>query len=1400
MPNEEKEKKRKKQFKRMGKILTSVWETVNADFHDLLLPVGRKLDEKAYKVGRHGWEDFAKDLAGIFNAQIQGKTKHAKQASTHIAFVLERLGQVNESLVPVARNHVPVQRKPKSAAAMDLSSREARGLESLANFVETNGGDRSAVQNFTCKVTRKSNGKFDTTFRDANGRRYRSMLEVGRFLRLVANAPPRRKGSQKVEGEKKKVRRNLERLRKSLNRAHKSLDDYEQMPQEEEEEEEAQTPLPIAASASAAARVPDMTDFPGFQDLTPEILAVWDFLCIFERTLSLTPISMDDFLAALSYVPPTGENVGDDVVAPPVYLAEVHLSLLKLLFADKSSDDFWWSILETETTEGIEIQESVYPVIKFDIEKTLSEEEDPLLTASWLAVLEKMKSPDRDTIKTTVKDALKVVSNKYVAAYLRKTLDVRKMSGNAVAFAAIKYLAKTVRSARPDIGQRSSAQGVVMAARAKAVEDALEQMKTLKGAVSVKDEDVISDVEMEEDSDDDSDAEEGDDPMIPESEKPSSALPPKPMPTLVDLLLPPSKPSEHSEYVDSFTWPQILGATAARIIHRKRRVLNEIDDNLRESQGLPRLKGAERRIREKNAIGRILTECCDADIEPSIAKLCSGTRYLDIPPVHRLAMLRLLMEAAYDTFRLHEVVTGNYNQRTSALKALDTEQRRAKKEAKEKVAQDEKAARERLAQNARDAFLEDKKREIRKISARTKEFSNDVIDSLTEEDIVDFDEDMKADFEALPSPESFPKFEVNIMVKRMHEEAAFDTENLTVVTMEELNRRNKTELEEMQGQFSGFGGEEALQDESLSRETIRSLERLQRDIEKANELPEIRASVVPQIQEAIEDGTIKALRTAMNIARKAKLYGDDEDGVWTIEIVRAAALELEKAKQNKRVFDAQKELVAKRNRCFIRTEPTGRDRFGNRFWLLRKHDDETEYSGCNHLWVETEYTPASKDNSEPKPPPGFLNLLTAKDRLTFGADDNEGDLVFEGREESVDAYRRFSRREYHSSGFSSGPVRNHWGCHATEPSWRSVIKLLDSKHPSEGLLKAQLKENLEESVGIDEKADGDEDNDDSMMLDSGDGAQLDAAKKACESQDVGTEAVSELQSAIGERVRIRQIMDVNKDPQVARYENGSIQGWKLKQGSHNGHDEVDTADGSEPKVSEDQPLWKAVSERGDIYWLNGIEVVQSIARFKSYEQKGGYFESDAAFLSYRNTLGKYCGKVAEAPYASSPAFLAKLMIKREGELYPKLKNRNHDNEWGGQSGKRALWINSMRDFAYDFQTVKQGLLTLETAFFQLTCEFQGYPEADDTPEDISALLSDPATAFDVELESMEKNLPGLWNSRTARAIFLHIIGTCSTTGFLALGLDLLYRNTFKYLQRHKLLNNRTTRKSAAAAI
>ena len=61
----------------MGKILSKAWELPQSECFQsskhtnaTLSIIGEKLDQEGYKYGRHGWEDFAKDIGGVYNRHI----------------------------------------------------------------------------------------------------------------------------------------------------------------------------------------------------------------------------------------------------------------------------------------------------------------------------------------------------------------------------------------------------------------------------------------------------------------------------------------------------------------------------------------------------------------------------------------------------------------------------------------------------------------------------------------------------------------------------------------------------------------------------------------------------------------------------------------------------------------------------------------------------------------------------------------------------------------------------------------------------------------------------------------------------------------------------------------------------------------------------------------------------------------------------------------------------------------------------------------------------------------------------------------------------------------------------------------------------------------------------------
>lgn len=460
-----------------------------------------------------------------------------------------------------------------------------------------------------------------------------------------------------------------------------------------------------------------------------------------------------------------------------------------------------------------------------------------------------------------------------------------------------------------------------------------------------------------------------------------------------------------------------------------------------------------------------------------------------------------------------------------------------------------------------------------------------------------------------------------------------------------------------------------------------------------------------------------------------------------------------------------------------------------------------------------------------KAPPGFLDLVKDASSVACGARDMEEDLMGKDDATNPEAFQSFSRREYHSTGFTPTLTNSHWGCQVTEESIRAMIKILDSRSVREDDLKKKLKDSVEK-LSTEQAGAGDEnlvagkddaDNPDEAEVQNAEAADADpnhvnedgdeeafkAAKQSFSEQVRQDENVAEESTAliefidnrttaIGLQVRYRQILQQgsNKEPAISRYETGTVTGWM------NRREEVEIRDDDDDELFEPKteivkvPIWRVSTDRGHTHFLAGSELIGSIGRYQKMMNGKGYFEDDASYFAYRNALGKFLGRAADAPYSSSPIFLARHMVKREAELYAKLKVGCYDNNWGGKTGSRALWTNSMKDYAFDLPTVRQGLLTLEKAFFDLTSGFAGYENIPEEEPDVKSILADAEKRHDVELETIEKGIPGIWNNPTSRLVYIEIVSACSTTGFLALALDLLCRNTMKFLQTHKLLNVR----------
>jgi hypothetical protein len=87
----------------------------------------------------------------------------------------------------------------------------------------------------------------------------------------------------------------------------------------------------------------------------------------------------------------------------------------------------------------------------------------------------------------------------------------------------------------------------------------------------------------------------------------------------------------------------------------------------------------------------------------------------------------------------------------------------------------------------------------------TKEYSAECLESLNDDDIIDLDDETKAEYEALPTPESFNKGEVNAVVKNIQEETAFGAGSLTVLTLKKVEDMDEDYLKSLQEELDSFG-------------------------------------------------------------------------------------------------------------------------------------------------------------------------------------------------------------------------------------------------------------------------------------------------------------------------------------------------------------------------------------------------------------------------------------------------------------------------------------------------------------------------------------------------------------------------------------------------------------------
>ena len=119
------------------------------------------------------------------------------------------------------------------------------------------------------------------------------------------------------------------------------------------------------------------------------------------------------------------------------------------------------------------------------------------------------------------------------------------------------------------------------------------------------------------------------------------------------------------------------------------------------------------------------------------------------------------------------------------MKSLENEQRKAKKQAKTELARDEELAREYLTADARETFCKQKRLEL----IKDERYDAVTIEEMTDDELIEIDAEVKAEYEALPVASSFTRAEVGGMVEKIQESAAFDTDSLSVLSLNEIVAR-----------------------------------------------------------------------------------------------------------------------------------------------------------------------------------------------------------------------------------------------------------------------------------------------------------------------------------------------------------------------------------------------------------------------------------------------------------------------------------------------------------------------------------------------------------------------------------------------------------------------------------
>ena len=342
--------------------------------------------------------------------------------------------------------------------------------------------------------------------------------------------------------------------------------------------------------------------------------------------------------------------------------------------------------------------------------------------------------------------------------------------------------------------------------------------------------------------------------------------------TIAELLLSTcEKPS--SLAILPVNFPLYAGIVCERVLdmYAKRRIA--ADNEIRDSKGLPLLTREEVQSRRASTAVRLFPPCSDGsdnDVNPldgAIAALSRGDEYTSLNAAQKILILRLLVEALYETDRVRNVVEDNTNSRANAEKKLEDETRQQARGEREAWQAIQARAKEEMYSRQKEEFLEEQRKEM-----RADDPENEMLDWSNDQLLED--EAISAQCEAsLAAP---TKNEILEAAQLLKKKTDLGEGEVRIVTLDELSEIDSEALRKLEEEASStvydvddLDSSEAR--ETLGRQDISALKDLKyrRDQArlKVEEYAPARVAYVDMLEEAVATDDIKMLRNAIKAAR-----------------------------------------------------------------------------------------------------------------------------------------------------------------------------------------------------------------------------------------------------------------------------------------------------------------------------------------------------------------------------------------------------------------------------------------------------------------------------------------------------------------------------------------------------